>query len=102
MGLLGIAEKAGKTASGEFQTEQALQACAAYLTILAEDASLNTKKKFTDLCERAQCPVLLFGNKEDLAHAIGKESRSCIAVLDQGLANAIRETAERLTDNQGE
>ena len=102
MGLLGIAEKAGRTASGEFQTEQALKTGTACLTILAGDASPNTRKKFTDLCEKAGCQILFLSNKQDLAHAIGKDERSCMAILDQGLADAIRQTAERLADKQGE
>ena len=101
-GLLGLAEKAGKTASGEFLTEQALRSRSAYLTILAEDASAGTKKKFTNMCITAGCPLLMFGSKEELAHAMGKEMRSCVAILDEGLADAIGKAAERLRDKQGE
>ena len=46
LGLLGIAAKAGKLASGEFAAVQALSARKAWLTIVAEDASANTKKQF--------------------------------------------------------
>ena len=102
LGLLGIAEKAGKLASGEFAAEQALKARKARLFIIAEDASDGTKKKFRDRCEHVRCPILVFGSKSELAHAIGREERSCIAVLDQGLAAAISRTAETITDNRGE
>ncbi len=102
MGLLGIAEKAGMAASGGFLAEQALKAGKAYLTVIAGDASENTKKKLTELCEKAGCPVLYFSNKTDLAHAVGKDERSCVAVLDQGLADAIRQTAEKRAEKQGE
>ena len=101
-GLIGIAEKAGKTASGEFAAEQALKAGKACLLILAEDASANTQKKFRDLCERVRCPLAVFGSKTELAHAIGKEERACVAILDQGLAAAIGQSAEGFKRNQGE
>lgn len=102
MGLIGIAEKAGKTASGGFLAEQALRSGKAHLLIIADDASAGTKKKLNDLCRSRQCPVLYLSDKRELAHAIGKEERSCVAVLDQGLANAIRQTAEGLNVKQGD
>ena len=46
LNLLGLAEKAGKLASGEFQTETAVKKGRAYLAVIAEDASENTRKKF--------------------------------------------------------
>ena len=102
LGLLGIAAKAGKLASGEFAAEQALKARKAWRTIVAEDASANTKKKFRDRCEYVRCPLLVISSKQALARAIGKGERSCIAVLDRGLAAAISRTAETITDNRGE
>ena len=102
LGLLGMAAKAGKLASGEFAAEQALKARKAWLTIVAEDASANTKKKFRDRCGYVSCPILVIGSKQTISHAIGKDERSCIAVLDQGLAAAISRAAETITDNRGE
>ena len=102
LGLLGIAEKSGKLASGEFSAEQALKTRKACLTIVADDASENTKKKFRDKCEHVRCPILVLSSKRELAHAIGKEERSCVAVLDRGLAAAISRAAESITDNRGE
>ena len=102
--LLGIAAKAGKLASGEFAAGQALKARKAWLTIVAEDASANTKKKFRDRCEHGGCPLLVIGSKQALAHAIGKGDRSCIAVLDQGLSEsilrAIRESGKQYGENE--
>ena len=43
--LLGLAERAGKIASGEFAAEKAVKTGKARLIIVAEDASDNTKKK---------------------------------------------------------
>ena len=44
LNLLGIATKAGKTASGEFMTEKAVKEGRAFLVLVSEEASVNTKK----------------------------------------------------------
>lgn len=87
--LLGLAERAHKVASGEFSTEKALQNRKARLVLVTEDASENTRKKFTDKCRFAQVPILIIGTKSTLGHSIGKMDRSSCAVLDAGLAGAI-------------
>ena len=44
LGLLGLAEKAGKGRSGEFSTEKAVKSGKAGLVIVSEESSDNTKK----------------------------------------------------------
>ena len=90
--LLGLAERAGKIASGEFAAEKAVKTGKARLIIVAEDASDNTKKKFSDMCKYYQVP----SQKELLGHGIGKEFRASLAVLDGGFAKAI----EKQLDNK--
>ena len=75
--------------SGEFQTIEAVKAGSAMLVIIAEDASANTKKLFTDKCSFYQVPVYEYGTKENLGKAIGKEVRSSIGICNAGLADAI-------------
>ena len=87
--LLGLSARAGKIASGEFAAETAVKSGKAALVIVAEDASANTKKLFHDKCTFYEVPVIDYGTKETLGHAIGKELRASVAVLDNGLANAI-------------
>lgn len=87
--MLGLATKAGKLASGEFSTEQAVKAGRAALVIVSETASENTKKKFRNMCTYYEVPLYFFGEKETLGHAMGKELRSSLAVLDEGFAKAI-------------
>ena len=55
--MVGIATKAGKVASGEFMTENAVKSGIASLVIVAEDASENTKKKFQNMCEFYETPI---------------------------------------------
>ena len=50
MSYLGLATRAGKVQSGEFSTEKSVKSGRAALVMVAEDASDNTKKKFTNMC----------------------------------------------------
>ncbi|MCH5339125.1 MAG: ribosomal L7Ae/L30e/S12e/Gadd45 family protein [Acetatifactor sp.] len=75
--------------SGEFQTMEAIKKGSAMLVIIAEDASGNTTKLFTDKCTFYEVPVFRYGTKEGLGRAVGKDLRSSIGVCDAGLADAI-------------
>lgn len=87
--LLGLATRGGNTRSGGFQTKEAITYGKAALVILTEDAGPNTVDDIQPPCEKRGIPFRHYGTKEDLGHAIGKELRSCVAVTDPGLAQAI-------------
>ena len=87
--LLGIAMKGRNLVSGEFQTLEAVKKGSAMLVIVAEDASDNTKKLFTDKCSFYKVPIQFFGTREALGRAIGKDFRSSLGVCEAGLADAI-------------
>lgn len=87
--LLGLAQRGGHVASGGFMVENSVKSGKTHLVIIAGDASENTRKKFSDMCAYREIPVVIFGTKEELGHAIGKEMRVSIAVTDHGLAGAI-------------
>ncbi|MBH1942305.1 ribosomal L7Ae/L30e/S12e/Gadd45 family protein [Mobilitalea sibirica] len=87
--LIGLATKARNLVSGEFSTEKAVKGHNAALVIVAEDASDNTKKMFTNMCTYYKVPIYFFGEKTELGHAMGKEFRASLAVLDKGMADAI-------------
>lgn len=89
LSLFGLAARAGRLASGEFQTETAVKSGTACLVVVAEDASDNTKKLFHDKCSFYKVPVITMGTKAELGHAIGKEYRASLAILDEGFANAV-------------
>ncbi len=89
LSLVSLAMKAGKCASGEFMTENEVKSGNAYLVIVAEDASGNTKKKFRDMCGFYKVPICFYEDKDTLGHAIGKEFRASLAILDEGFANGI-------------
>lgn len=92
--MIGIAEKAGKVVSGEFSTEKAVKSGKACLVILASDVSGNTRKHFSDMCAYRDIPIFIYGNRQELGHAIGKEMRVNLAITDRGLADSIRKRIE--------
>lgn len=81
--------KAGKLVSGEFQVEKAVKEMKTYLVVIAEDASENTKKHFSDMCQFRDIPIRFFGKKEQIGQTIGKAYRASIAVTDEGFAESI-------------
>lgn len=87
--LLGLAMKAGKLQSGEFSVEKTVKSRRGFLVLVAEDASDNTKKMFTNMCDFYKVPLFVFGTKEMLGHAIGKERRASLVLLDEGFAKSI-------------
>lgn len=89
LSLLGIAMRGRNLVSGEFQTLEAIRKGSAMLVIIAEDASNNTKKLFTDKCAYYHVPLEYYGTGEQLGRAIGKDFRSSLGVCDAGLADAI-------------
>ena len=89
LSLIGLATKAGKTASGEFLTEREVKSGKAALVIVAGDASENTKKKFRNMCDYYKVPIYFYEDKDTLGHAMGKEFRASLAVLDAGFAKGI-------------
>lgn len=94
LSLLGLAMRGRNLVSGEFQTLESVRSGSAMLVIIAEDASANTKKLFTDKCSFYEVPVYQYETKETLGRAIGKEMRSSLAVCDAGLADAIMKQLE--------
>ena len=89
LSMVGLATKAGKTKSGEFQTENAVKDGTAQLVIVAADASDNTKKKFQNMCDFFKVPIYFYGDKDTLGHAMGKQFRASLAILDEGFAKGI-------------
>ena len=94
LSLISLAKKAGKVVSGEFATEKEIKTGKAWLAIIADDASDNTKKKFRNMCEFYKVPFYIYGNKDILGHTIGKEFRASLAILDEGFAKGIRKHLE--------
>jgi ribosomal protein L7Ae-like RNA K-turn-binding protein len=89
LSLLGLAKRAGRLGCGEFSVERGVKRGEAGVVIVAEDASFNTHKKFINMCTFYQVPCYLYGTKEGLGHALGKDIQASVAVLDDGFADAV-------------
>ena len=87
LSLISLATKAGKT-------EKETKSGRAELVIVAEDASDNTKKKFQNMCDFYEVPIYFYKDKDTLGHAMGKEFRASLAVLDAGFAKGIKKQIE--------
>ena len=99
--MVGMAMKAGKVVSGEFSTEKAVKTGKAFLVIVSEAASDNTKKMFRNMCSYYEVPMYVYGTKEDLGHSMGKEFRASLAVTEEGFAKSIEKRlieAERIAE----
>lgn len=94
LSLLGLAQRAGKLASGEAKALQAIQQRKAYLVIIANDASDNTRKKFTDKCHYYQVPFLQEFDRTTLGRSTGHDARVVIAVVDRGFADAMLQSVD--------
>ncbi|MBQ4045769.1 MAG: ribosomal L7Ae/L30e/S12e/Gadd45 family protein [Lachnospiraceae bacterium] len=99
LSMLGLAQKAGKVVSGEFSVEKAIKSGHAYLVILAEDVSENTRKHFTDMCTYHKVPIAFSGTKDELGNVIGRGFRASVAVTDPGFAGSIAKKLEMSCEN---
>lgn len=98
LSLIGLAMKAGRCTSGEMMTEGETKSGRAKLVIIASDASDNTKKKFRDMCKFYKVPMYIYGDKDTLGHAMGKEFRASLAILDEGFADGIQKELNNRAD----
>ena len=94
LSMLGIAAKSGNVVSGEFSTEKAVKSYRAYLVIVSEEASENTRKKFTNMTDFYQGAMYVFGTKDELGSCSGKEFRA-----DENNAKAVM---QKLSDYKTE
>ncbi|OIJ13124.1 50S ribosomal protein L7 [Anaerobacillus alkalidiazotrophicus] len=87
--LLGLATRARKLVTGEELVIKGIRKKNVYLVIVADDASLSTKKKIQDKCNFYNVPLKFTGNREMLGSAIGKHERVVVGVIDEGFATKL-------------
>lgn len=87
LGLLGLANKAGKLKLGQDAALDAARQGKAALLLLAKDASPNTRKKILDCARFHGVRVLEFESKTLLARICSYEELSAGAVCDRRFAN---------------
>ncbi|MCR4618822.1 MAG: ribosomal L7Ae/L30e/S12e/Gadd45 family protein [Lachnospiraceae bacterium] len=89
LSLMGLATRGRNLTSGEDQVLDAIRSGKAYLVVVASDASDNTKKLFNDKCTYYDVPVKIWGVRDKLGHAIGKEQRASLAITEAGFAKKL-------------
>lgn len=86
---LGMAQKAGKTASGDFSVKSTLKGGKAKLLVVAADAAPNSKKDLLYIAQMAKVPVIEALTGAELGYAIGKAKRVAVAITDVNFANML-------------
>ncbi len=87
--LLGLSARAGKLVMGEMLCQKAIRTRKAKLVIISQEASPNTLKKFVEMCRYYKTDYVVVGDKEMLGRAVGKGSRTVLAVTDEGLKESL-------------
>ncbi len=95
LSLLGLCQRAGKLVSGELPCEKAIKSGKVKLLIISEDASDNTKKKFSNTALQNNVEFICTENKESIGRAIGKDLRSTAAIVDEGFARQLKKLYEK-------
>lgn len=90
LNFLGLAARARKLQTGS-SALQAIRTKSAFFVIIAEDASANTKKKFTDKCTYYHVDYVVWKDSATLSYAIGQANRMVIAVTDKNFARSLKE-----------
>ncbi|MEG0366467.1 MAG: ribosomal L7Ae/L30e/S12e/Gadd45 family protein [Coprobacillus sp.] len=89
LSLLGLASRARKITCGDILLKDIRNNQVSFV-LIAEDASDNTKKKYSDKCQFYKVDYLIIGNVDDLSKAIGKSNRVVIGIKDRGFASKIK------------
>src|SRR5690606_10920317 len=83
---LGLAMRAGKIVSGDESVMSAIRSGEAKAVIIATDASVQSKKKYTDKCTYYDIPLTEAFTRIELGASIGKDNRVVLAITDVGFA----------------
>ena len=95
LGLLGIAQKAGKLELGEEPVGMAAQSGRARLIILASDAAEHTRRRAGAYGALHNTPIVtLEGDKQALGSLFGRSTLAMAALTDAALAKAFLERLE--------
>ena len=87
---LGLAQKAGRVASGDFAVRGALKSGRVALLVIATDTAENTKKELRYLAEQAQVATMEALTKVEMGYAIGKAQRTAVALTDENFARMLK------------
>ena len=83
---LGLAQKAGKVASGDFAVRSALNGGKAKLMLIACDAAEASRKELEYLAETAEVKTVTGPARAEIGSAIGKSPRTAVVITDNNFA----------------
>ena len=87
--LFGLAQRARRLVSGNFQVLESLKNDEVKMLILTKDASDRTVKDFQKISAEKNIPLVQILTKESLGQCLGKDFRAVAAVLDEGFTKSI-------------
>lgn len=90
LGLIGLAMKAGKVCFGADSVEENISNKKVKLLIISKESSERTQKKFIEICNKNNIPVIIDGEIDILSNAIGKNNKAIIGIKDENFANSIQ------------
>lgn len=96
-GMIGLAMKANKLAVGDGRATDRIRSDNAYLILISNDASENTVKKYTNMCEFRKLKLhKLDIDRFEFGTIIGRQFAVTAAVCDKGFADSMIKLAERV------
>lgn len=84
--MIGMANKAQKVISGEDSLRKAIREKKVKLIIIAEDASDNTKKRFSNCANYYGVPYYVYLSKDEFSISLGERIRSVIGIADNNFS----------------
>jgi len=87
---LGLAQKAGKVAAGDFAVRSALNGGKAKLMLIASDAAETSRKELEYLAKSAGVNIITGPSRAEIGSAIGKSPRTAVVITDNNFAAMIQ------------
>lgn len=94
MAMLGLCMKAGKLAYGSDMCEEKVKYKQVSLLIVADDASTNTKEKFSRVAKNNNIKIYFFSTIDELSSRIGKNNKAVYGIMDQNFAKKMNQLLE--------
>ena len=94
LSYMGFARKSGNLISGSNTCSITMKKGKVKLLLIAEDASDNTKDKMTGEAKARGVCVVVYGDGEEMSHAVGESGRTVFGITDVNFAQVIKKEIE--------
>ena len=99
-GMIGLATRAGKVASGSDAVIGAIRSGNVELLIITKDISRNSLEKILKNTGSEEITCYSFGTSEELGYALGKPDRTVAAITDKSFAEGISAILEKIGEEE--